>query len=44
MLEARPLPTADPYERTDARALTANLVLAQIVQNVLGWKRLTIER
>jgi hypothetical protein len=36
MLDARPLPTADPYERTDARALTTNLVLAQIVQNVLG--------
>jgi len=36
MLDTRPLPTADPYERTDARALTTNLVLAQIVQNVLG--------
>ena len=36
MFDARPLPTADPYERTDARALTTNLVLAQIVQNVLG--------
>lgn len=36
MFDARQLPTPDPYERTDARALTTNLVLAQIVQNVLG--------
>jgi len=35
MLDTRPAPS-EPYERTDARALTTDLVIAQIVQNVLG--------
>jgi len=36
MLDTRPLPVADNYASTDARALTTNLVLAQVAQNVLG--------
>ena len=35
MIDTRPAPS-EPYERTDARALTTDLVIAQIVQNVLG--------